>query len=219
MQVLINSSLRTELKNRLSEAGSKIGIVISSEQNEQLIQYLELLIKWNKAYNLTAIRDPEEMFIKHLVDSLSMAPFIKGEFILDVGTGPGLPGIPMAIMFPSKHFSLIDSNGKKTRFLVQAKMSLALTNIEVFNVRVESLPSDKLFDQIMSRAFTALDNMVSLCKHLLASNGEFLAMKGLIPKDEIAMVDADYGIVSITPLIVPGCMDQRHLITIKKNSK
>ena len=218
MQVLINSSLRTELKNRLSEAGSKIGIVISSEQNEQLIQYLELLIKWNKAYNLTAIRDPEEMFIKHLVDSLSMAPFIKGEFILDVGTGPGLPGIPMAIMFPSKHFSLIDSNGKKTRFLVQAKMSLAIANIEVFNVRVENLPTDKLFDQIMSRAFTALDNMVVLCKHLLSPNGEFLAMKGLVPKDEIALLDSDYRIVSIMPLIVPGCMDQRHLITIKKKS-
>jgi 16S rRNA (guanine527-N7)-methyltransferase len=216
---LINSSLRAELKNRVNEAGNKIGIIVSPEQNEQLIQYLELLIKWNKAYNLTAIRDPEEMFTKHIVDSLSIAPFIKGESILDVGTGPGLPGIPMAIMFPSKHFSLLDSNGKKTRFLIQVKMSLAIENIEVFNLRVENLSSDKLFDQIMSRAFTALDNMVSLCKHLLTNNGEFLAMKGLIPNDEIAMLDTDYGIVSITSLTVPGCLDQRHLIKIKKNSK
>lgn len=214
---MINSSLRADLKNRIHEASTKIGIMVSSEQNEQLIQYLELLIKWNKAYNLTAIRDPEEMFTKHIVDSLSIAPFIKGESILDVGTGPGLPGIPMAIMFPSKHFSLLDSNGKKTRFLVQVKMSLALVNIEVFNIRVESLPNDKLFDQIMSRAFTALDNMVELCKHLLSPNGEFLAMKGLVPKDEMAMLDKDYGITSITPLTVPGCMDQRHLISIKKN--
>ena len=216
---MINPPLRAELKNRIIEASNKIGIIVSPEQNEQLIQYLELLIKWNKAYNLTAIRDPEEMFIKHIVDSLSIAPFIKGESILDVGTGPGLPGIPMAIMFPSKHFSLLDSNGKKTRFLVQTKMSLELSNIEVFNVRVEKLASNKLFDQIMSRAFTALDNMVQLCKHLLTPNGEFLAMKGLIPKDEIAMVDSDYRIVSITPLKVPGCMDQRHLITVKKNSR
>ncbi len=215
---MINSTLRAELKNKISEASRKIGIVVSAEQNEQLIQYLELLIKWNKAYNLTAIRDPEEMFIKHIVDSLSLAPFIKGESILDVGTGPGLPGIPMAIMFPSKHFSLLDSNGKKTRFLVQAKLSLAIENIEVFNVRVENLPNDKLFDQIMSRAFTALDNMVALCKHLLSPKGEFLAMKGLIPQDEIAMVDKDYSITSITALTVPGCMDQRHLITIKKHS-
>lgn len=216
---MINSSLRAELKSRINEVSNKIGIIVSAEQNEQLIQYLELLIKWNKAYNLTAIRDPEEMFTKHIVDSLSIAPFIKGESILDVGSGPGLPGIPMAIMFPSKHFSLLDSNGKKTRFLIQVKMSLAITNIEVFNVRVESLGNDKLFDQIMSRAFTALDNMVALCKHLLAANGEFLAMKGLVPKDEIAMVDKDYDIVSITALVVPGCMDQRHLISIKKTSK
>lgn len=215
---MITSSLRTEFKSRINEAGAKIGIDISLEQNELLIQYLELLIKWNKAYNLTAIRDPEEMFIKHIIDSLSIAPFIKGETILDVGTGPGLPGIPMAIMFPSKHFSLLDSNGKKTRFLVQAKMSLKLSNIEVFNVRVEKLSKDKLYDQIMSRAFTALDNMVHLCKHLLSPDGEFLAMKGLIPKDEIEMVESQYKIHSITPLVVPGCMDQRHLITVKKNN-
>lgn len=215
---MISPALRTEFKNKINEACSQIGINISSEQNEQLIQYLELLIKWNKAYNLTAIRDPQEMFVKHLVDSLSIAPFITGDSILDVGTGPGLPGIPMAIMFPSKQFSLLDSNGKKTRFLIQAKMTLELSNIEVFNVRVESLVSDKLFDQIMSRAFTALDNMVDLCKHLLSPNGEFLAMKGLIPKDEIAMVDEDYKIVNIKPLTVPGCMDQRHLITVKRNN-
>lgn len=216
---MITTVLRTEFKSRISESCSKIGIDVSNEQNDKLIQYLELLIKWNKAYNLTAIRDPEEMFIKHLVDSLSIAPFIKGDSILDVGTGPGLPGIPMAIMFPAKKFALLDSNGKKTRFLVQAKMSLSLSNVEVFNVRVENLARDKLFDQIMSRAFTALDNMVELCKHLLTPSGEFLAMKGLIPKDEIAMVSKEYAIVNITPLLVPGCMDQRHLITVKKNNR
>ena len=215
---MIDLSLRTELKSKLTNASCKIGITVSEEQSELLIQYLELLIKWNKAYNLTAIRDPEEMFIKHIIDSLSIAPFIQGESILDVGTGPGLPGIPMAIMFPSKRFSLLDSNGKKTRFLVQAKLSLALLNVEVFNVRVENLPNERLFDQIMSRAFTALDNMVFLCKHLLSPNGQFLAMKGLIPENEITMVDTDYDITSITPLIVPGCMDQRHLITIRKKS-
>ena len=201
----------------ISAGATQMGISLSDHQLELLVQYLELFIKWNKAYNLTAIRDPEEMFIKHIIDSLSITPFIKGESILDVGTGPGLPGIPMAIMFPTKHFSLLDSNGKKTRFLVQAKMSLVLSNVDVFNVRVESLSNDKLFDQIMSRAFTALDNMVNLCKHLLTPGGEFLAMKGLIPKDEIAMVDSDYGIESISPLTVPGCMDQRHLIIVKKN--
>ncbi len=213
---MISSSLRIELKSRLFEAATKIGITVTPEQNEQLIQYLELLIKWNKAYNLTAIRDPEEMFIKHIIDSLSIASFIHGKDILDVGTGPGLPGIPMAILYPGKNFSLLDSNGKKTRFLVQAKLSLTLSNVEIFNVRVEKLPSNKKFDQIMSRAFTALDNMVALCQHLLAQNGEFLAMKGLVPLDEITMVATEFKVVDIIPLTVPGCMDQRHLITIKR---
>lgn len=215
---MIEQALRTELKDKIVEASHQIGITVSDEQNELLIQYLELLIKWNKAYNLTAIRKPKDMFIKHIIDSLSIAPFIQGESILDVGTGPGLPGIPMAIMFPSKQFSLLDSNGKKTRFLVQAKLSLALENIDVLNVRVEDLPSEKLFDQIMSRAFTALDNMVSLCKHLLSKNGQFLAMKGLVPDSEIAMMDSNYEVTDITPLTVPGCTDQRHLVTVKPTS-
>lgn len=216
---MIESSLRIEFKNRISAVASEIGIHISESQNELLIQYLELLIKWNKAYNLTAIRDPKEMFIKHIVDSLSIAPFISGKNILDVGTGPGLPGIPMAILFPEKKFSLLDSNGKKTRFLIQARLSLKLTNVEVFNVRVENLLVDELFDQIMSRAFTALDNMVNLCKHLLSTKGQFLAMKGLIPESEISMLPKDYKITQITALTVPGCADQRHLITIEKNSQ
>lgn len=216
---MIDIVLRTEFKHQITQASSKIGILISEHQSELLIQYLELLIKWNKAYNLTAIRDPKEMFIKHIIDSLSIAPFISGESILDVGTGPGLPGIPMAIMYPNKQFSLLDSNGKKTRFLVQAKLSLGLSNIEVFNVRVENLPDKHLFDQIMSRAFTALDNMVSLCKHLLTGNGQFLAMKGLIPKNEIAMLDSDFEIKEIAPLIVPGCSDQRHLVVVEKKTK
>ena len=215
---MIDLALRTKFKTKVTDACSKIGVAVSEEQNELLIKYLELLIKWNKEYNLTAIRDPEEMLIKHIIDSLSIAPFIQGESILDVGTGPGLPGIPMAILFPSKNFSLLDSNGKKTRFLVQAKLSLLLSNIEVFNVRVENLPSDQLYDQIMSRAFTALDNMVSLCKHLLTPEGQFIAMKGLVPENEIAMVDPDYEIQSITPLTVPGSSDQRHLITVIKKS-
>lgn len=214
---MISIQLRSELKSRINEVSSKIGITVSDTQNELLIQYLELLIKWNKAYNLTAIRDPEDMFIKHIVDSLSITNFITGRKILDVGTGPGLPGIPMAIMHPDKQFSLLDSNGKKTRFLVQAQLSLGIPNIEIYNVRVESLPDEQVFDQIMSRAFTALDNMVELCKHLLSEGGQFLAMKGLIPKEEMALLDSNYFVKDIVALTVPGCLDQRHLITIEKN--
>ena len=213
---MIEAPLRESFTADIQAAAKQFGISISDKQNESLIQYLELLIKWNKAYNLTAIRDPKEMFIKHLLDSLSIAPFIKGSNILDVGTGPGLPGIPLAILFPEKNFVLLDSNGKKTRFLVQAKLSLGLSNIEVQNQRVEQLDASTKFDQIVSRAFTALDNMVSLCKHLLSSNGMFLAMKGLIPEKEIALLDAEYALAEVIPLSVPGCMEQRHLIIIKK---
>ncbi|KZZ33165.1 hypothetical protein A3755_08355, partial [Oleiphilus sp. HI0085] len=160
---MINASQRANFSNILSDAAEKIGITLNEEQNGLLLDYLELLIKWNKAYNLTAIRDPEEMLIKHLVDSLSIAPYIKGQDIADIGTGPGLPGIPMAILFPEKRFLLVDSNGKKTRFLTQSKITLSLANIEIVHGRVESVAQDKQFDQIMSRAFTALDNMVKLC--------------------------------------------------------
>lgn len=213
---MIDASLRESFKAEIQAAAKQFGISISDKQNESLIQYLELLIKWNQAYNLTAIREPKEMFIKHLLDSLSVAPFIKGSHILDVGTGPGLPGIPLAILFPEKSFVLLDSNGKKTRFLVQAKLSLGLSNIEVQNQRVEQLEASTKFEQIVSRAFTALDNMVSLCKHLLSSDGHFLAMKGLIPEKEIALLDAEYVLAEAIPLTVPGCQEQRHLIIIKK---
>lgn len=215
---MINPSLRSEFDKRLNLASQILGVSISQAQSEKLLDYLELLIKWNKAYNLTAIREPEEMFVKHLLDSISIAPYISGENILDVGTGPGLPGIPMAILYPEKKFSLLDSNGKKTRFLVQAKLSLALDNIEISNARVETFSSAKLFDQIMSRAFTALDNMVEICKHLLSNNGQFLAMKGLIPESEIAVMSKEYHVSKVIPLIVPGCTDQRHLVIVQRNN-
>jgi 16S rRNA (guanine527-N7)-methyltransferase len=213
---LIEATLRETFKHDLYAASKYYGLSLTEQQNESLLRYLELLIKWNKAYNLTAIRKPEEMFIKHLLDSISIAPFIKAKRILDVGTGPGLPGIPLAILFPAKDFVLLDSNGKKTRFLVQAQMSLEIKNIQVLNDRVESVSGQLKFDQIVSRAFTALDNMVELCKHLLSSDGEFLAMKGLIPEKEIALLDADYTIAEIKPLSVPGCEEQRHLVIVRK---
>lgn len=216
---MITEALRSAFITRILEASTTLDITVTEQQSAALIGYLELLIKWNKAYNLTAIRDPEEMFTKHILDSLSITKYITGNTILDVGTGPGLPGIPMAIMFPKKHFSLLDSNGKKTRFLVQAQLSLALANVEIFNVRVENLPDNKVFDQIMSRAFTALDNMVNLCKHLLTEKGQFLAMKGLVPEEEIQKLDANFQVKNIASLTVPGCFEQRHLITIEKTHK
>jgi len=211
-------------KSELYDSAKIIGIEISDFQLEQLIKYLELLIKWNKAYNLTAIRDPKEMLTKHLIDSLSIAPYInqgKGKEgnqknILDVGTGPGLPGIPMSILFPQTEFLLLDSNGKKTRFLTQCKIMLGLDNIQVFNGRVEEANVEIKFDQILSRAFTALGNMVNLCAHLLADEGQFLAIKGASPDVEANDIPSTFEITESISLNVPGCDEQRHLIIIER---
>ena len=216
---MIEASKRSKFGQTLFEAADKIGISINEPQVELLLRYLELLIKWNKAYNLTAIRDPQEMLIKHLVDSLSIAPYLKGSYIADVGTGPGLPGIPMAILFPGIQFLLVDSNGKKTRFLTQCKITLGLNNIEVLHGRVEAVPNEGQFDQVMSRAFTALDNMVNLCKHLLTTEGEFLAMKGQYPQEEIDSLPEDYSVKNSVKLCVPACEEDRHLIIIGKSAQ
>jgi 16S rRNA (guanine527-N7)-methyltransferase len=211
----------SEFSMALFDSAKLIGIEISDFQVEQLIKYLELLIKWNKTYNLTAIRKPKEMLTKHLIDSLSIAPHIvnkKNHNILDVGTGPGLPGIPMSILYPDVEFLLLDSNGKKTRFLTQCKIMLGLKNVQVFNGRVEEANVDKKFDQILSRAFTSLGNMVDLCAHLLAENGQFLAMKGLASESEANDICTGFEIKESIELCVPGCDEQRHLIIIERSA-
>lgn len=215
---MINETQRSEFENQLIAAAKKIGVALTQVQLGLLLDYLELLIKWNKAYNLTAIREPQDMLVKHLIDSLSIAPYIQGDCLADVGTGPGLPGIPMAIVYPDKRFLLVDSNGKKTRFLTQCKITLGLENFEVFNGRVEAIPAEEKFDQLMSRAFTALDNMVKLCKHLLTDEGVFLAMKGLYPADEITELPEGYEVKNAIKLCVPACEEDRHLIIIGKSS-
>jgi 16S rRNA (guanine527-N7)-methyltransferase len=210
-----------EFTMALFDSAKLISIEISDFQVEQLIKYLELLIKWNKTYNLTAIRDPKEMLTKHLIDSLSIAPHIlnkKNHNILDVGTGPGLPGIPMSILYPEVEFLLLDSNGKKTRFLTQCKIMLGLKNVQVFNGRVEEANVDRKFDQILSRAFTSLGNMVDLCAHLLADDGQFLAMKGAASESEANDICTGFEIKESIELCVPGCDEQRHLIIIERSA-
>lgn len=203
----------------LKSAAGKLNVELSEPQIEQLLKYLQLLSKWNRTYNLTAVRDPEEMLWRHLVDALSVVPFIKGPKVLDVGTGPGLPGIPLAIVYSGISFSLLDSNIKKTRFLTQSAIELGLKNVEVLHTRVELQPSDKVYDQILSRAFASLDKMVDLCHPLLSPTGQFLAMKGQQPIDEqedLARRFQDrFRISEDLNLDVPGCEGQRHLIIIE----
>ncbi len=205
---------RLQFRERLIWAADCLELEMNNQQGEQLLDYLTLLAKWNSAFNLTAVRDPRDMLDRHLIDSLSVVSYIKGDRILDVGTGPGLPGIPMSILLPAKQFVLLDTNSKKTRFLTQCQIELGLENIEVINARVEDCEFAEPFDQIVSRAFTALGNMVSLCAKHLSQHGEFLAMKGQLLKEEFSELPADYPVKSTLELEVPGCTGQRHLIII-----
>jgi len=167
----------------------ELNLNCSSLQLEKLLKYLELLQRWNKAFNLTAIRDPLQMVRLHLLDSLAIHPYVQGlKSIIDVGTGPGLPGIPLAILNPEINFTLLDSNGKKTRFLFQAINELKLTNASEINHRVEAYQPNQLFDAVISRAFSSISDMLNQCDHLVSDQGCFLAMKGKKPDSELSQM-------------------------------
>lgn len=177
-----------------------------------LLAYLTLLAKWNKAYNLTAVREPEEMVTRHLLDSLSVNRYLHGDRILDVGTGPGLPGIPLALANPAKSFTLLDSLGKKTRFIQQVINSLELKNVTVIQSRVEDFQPEQGFTTVISRAFASLQDMVSHSLHCLDTSGQMLAMKGQFPQSELDELGNEVEIQSIEELEVPGLSAGRHLV-------
>ena len=206
------AALRTQLETGID----KLGIECSPQQVEQLLDYVSLLITWNSAYNLTAIRDPEQMIALHILDSLAILPFVTGQHLIDVGTGPGLPGIPLAIMCPEKTFKLLDSNGKKTRFLFHARCQLKLQNLTEIQSRVEQFIPEQTYDTVLSRAFTSAAEMVDKCKHLLSPDGRFLAMKGKFPQSELSLLEKDYKVDVSHRLTVPGVEGERHLIEISK---
>lgn len=202
--------------NILKQGINALQLSVSPAQQQQLLGYLDLLVKWNKAYNLTAVRDINEMVSRHLLDSLSIVPFIDGETWLDVGSGGGMPGIPLAIMFPDAHFTLLDSNGKKTRFLTQVVMSLKLPNVTVVNSRAESFHVEQFFSGIISRAFSSLADFVGLTKHLADGNTKWFAMKGLYPVEELQSLPDTFKVDANHQLTVPNCDGQRHLLIIKQ---
>ncbi|MAY15742.1 MAG: 16S rRNA (guanine(527)-N(7))-methyltransferase RsmG [Oceanospirillaceae bacterium] len=203
------------LTRQLAYGAEQMQIALTAEQLSALRAYLDLLQKWNKAYNLTAIREPERMVALHLLDSLAVHPFVQeADNIADVGTGPGLPGIVLAIMNPHKTFSLLDSNGKKTRFLFQARTALGLDNVTIVNDRVEAYHPPRPFDMIVSRAFASLADMTHWCQHLRAEQGCFLAMKGQYPQDEIAAIADKFRVVASDAISVPGVEGERHLLRL-----
>ncbi len=192
----------------------QMGLTLSAEQGQKMVDYLALLCKWNRAFNLTAIRSEDEMVSRQLLDSLSILPFISGDNILDVGTGPGLPGIPLAVMLPERAFTLLDSNGKKTRFVQQSKTELGVENIRVINGRVESEERENGYTTITSRAFSSLPNFVQVAANLLVPGGRMVAMKGTLPEDEMGQLEQSGYSIKSQALQVPGTTGERHVVII-----
>lgn len=201
--------------NQLSSLLKAANISLSDQQKQQLVGYVEMLHKWNKAYNLTSVRDPNEMLVRHILDSIVVEPFLVGNRFIDVGTGPGLPGVPLAIVRPDAHFTLLDSLGKRVRFLRQVQHELKLENIEPVQSRVEEFPSEPPFDGVISRAFASLEDMLNWCHHLPGENGAFYALKGQLPEDEMAALPAGFNVVKSVRLSVPQLEAERHLVIIK----
>ncbi len=205
-----------ELTNQLRALVKKSSLELTDLQIDQLVGYVKLLDKWNKAYNLTSVRDPRDMLVKHILDSLMNGPHLKGNNFIDVGTGPGLPGIPLAIMYPERNFVLLDSLGKRITFLRQVIFELKLDNVTPVLSRVEKYQPDIPFDGVLSRAFASLVDMVTWCKHLVDNNGRFYALKGIYPEDELNALPAGIELVASVIIEVPELTGQRHLIELKK---
>lgn len=208
------------LQQQLAAGVAALGLGLPDGAEAKLLAYLALLDKWNRVYNLTAVRDAERMVSHHLLDSLVAAPFFQGgrhkpPSVLDVGSGGGLPGIPLAIARPELHVTLIDSIAKKTAFLMQAKAELGLVNLQVVTARVEDFHPETSFDVITSRAFSDLKAFVTLTRHLLEPGGRWLAMKGLMPHEEIASLPDWVKVSANHALTVPGLEASRHLIVLE----
>ncbi|PLV62389.1 16S rRNA (guanine(527)-N(7))-methyltransferase RsmG [Erwinia sp. E602] len=202
--------------NKLSALLRKAGIELSEQQKQQLVGYVELLHKWNKAYNLTSVRDPEQMLVRHILDSVVVEPHLTGQRFIDVGTGPGLPGVPLAIVRPDSHFTLLDSLGKRIRFLKQVQHELKLDNITPVQSRVEAFPAEPPFDGVISRAFASLHDMLSWCHHLPGPQGRFYALKGVVPQDELDSLPAGFSLEKVAQLQVPELEGERHLLVLTR---
>ncbi|AXS81267.1 16S rRNA (guanine(527)-N(7))-methyltransferase RsmG [Dechloromonas sp. HYN0024] len=203
-------------QNALAGGLAALDIALPPEAQQKLMAFRDLLLKWNKTYNLTALRDPAQAISHHLLDSLAILPHVGPGNLLDVGSGGGLPGIPLAIARSDLAVSMVDTVQKKTTFLQQAVIELALKNVTVHHARVEEMPGQ--YAQISSRAFAEIGLFISLTRHLLAPDGRWLAMKGVRPDDELQALPADIMVEAIIPLTVPGLDAERHLIILKAGS-
>ncbi|MGH8497234.1 MAG: 16S rRNA (guanine(527)-N(7))-methyltransferase RsmG [Methylococcales bacterium] len=204
--------MQSDLLGQLADGLDELEIDHSPEILSKLLEFRVLLSKWNKTFNLTAIRDAEAMISYHLLDSLSVSAYLQGQRVLDIGTGPGLPGIPLSMLHADKFFVLIDCNGKKTRFVRQAVLELGLTNVEVIQERVERFNNELLFDTIVTRAFSTISGILSSSAHLLKERGQLLAMRGRFPDRETRHPGFAARLI---PIRVPGLHAERHILVLK----
>ena len=200
------------IEQAITEGCERLNLRLPAGAVAGMAPYLTLLARWNRAYNLTAVREPEAMVVRHLLDSLSILPWLDGPRVLDVGSGADLPGIPLAIARPEMEFCLLDSNGKRTRFLTQAVAELCLANVGVVRGRVEDYQPATLFNSVVSRAFATLVDLVADAGRLCAPEGRLLAMKGIYPDDELARLPTGYRVIGVYPLQVPDLDAERHLV-------
>lgn len=203
MEALLQTALN---ENRLA---------LNDEAKTKLLQYLSLMQKWNKVFNLTSITEPRDMVYLHIIDSLLTAPFLSGKRFLDVGSGAGLPGIPLAILHPEQEWVLLDKNNKKTRFMTQAIAELKLTNVQTVHMRAEDFHPAQCFDNILSRAYATLGEFIKTTRHLICKNGTFIALKGKYPHDEIDSAADSLGETTVTALSLQGMPLERHIVCIK----
>ncbi|MDH4274359.1 MAG: 16S rRNA (guanine(527)-N(7))-methyltransferase RsmG [Gammaproteobacteria bacterium] len=212
-RVLTNSD---NVSGIIAAGAKELGLSLEASQIDRLNRYVASLYKWNQVYNLTSVRRPDQIAVRHILDSLAVWPHVRGQRVLDVGSGAGLPGIPLAILMTDKQFVLIDSIAKKTRFMLQAVLELGLPNVEVVQHRVEDYRTARPFDTIVSRAFSSIREMLELTQEVLAPGGVYLALKGAYPEHELAELPAGFGVTQMVPLKVPGLDAERHVVCIER---
>lgn len=218
MQAQAGRVMNQQLLAQLDSGLESLSLTLSTSQKNDLLAYLELLQKWNSAFNLSGISDASQMLTRHLLDSLTLLPFLDGDLIVDIGTGAGLPGIPLAIACPEKKFILLDSNGKKTRFLFQVAVSLGLKHVEIENCRVEHYQSSQQIDIVTCRAFSSLAETINQARLLIGEGSKLLAMKGHVLAEELDAVPPDFQLESVIDLKIPGLEETRNLVVVTHRS-
>jgi 16S rRNA (guanine527-N7)-methyltransferase len=202
----------TQLHLQLQKGLAELALAHTADMEAALLSYIYLIKEWSSVYNLTAIRDPEEILRRHILDSAAIIPYLQGQTVLDVGTGAGLPGIPLALLQPQRSYVLLDSNSKKTRFLRHVQQQFGLTNIQIETNRIESFTNEQGFDTIVSRAFTSLRSFLLATKHLIKPHGQFLAMKGQYPETELGEIPPEFNVLGVHKLVVPFLAAERHVV-------